>query len=58
MIQSQKDYIQSQNNSFNRLEAQMSRLINRVNDMIEETLPITFSIISDCPNHIDKNQES
>jgi len=36
----------------------MSRLINRVNDKNEETLPITFSTIPDCPSHIDKNQES
>jgi len=58
MIQSQKDYIQSQNGSFNRLEAQMSHLINRVNDKNEETLPITFSTIPDWPSHIDRKQES
>jgi len=57
MIQSQKDYIQFQNDSFNRLESQMSRLINRVNDRNEETLPITFFTIPDCPSRIDSNQE-
>ena len=36
----------------------MSRLINRVNNMNEETLPITFFTISDCPSHIDRYQES
>jgi len=42
MIQSQNDYIQSQNDSFNRLEAQMSRLLNIVNNNNEKTLPNTF----------------
>jgi len=52
MIQSQKDYIQSQNNFFNTLEAQMSRLINKVNDRNEKTLPITFSAIPDYPSQL------
>ena len=39
MIQSQNNYIQSQNNSFNRLEAQIGHLVNTINDRNEKTLP-------------------
>ena len=58
MIQCQNNYIQSQNDSFNWLKAQMSRLINIVNDRNEKTLPNTFLTILDCPSHIDRDQES
>jgi len=44
--------------SLNRLEAQMSHLINKVKDRNEETLPNTCSIIPDCAIYIDENQES
>jgi len=56
-----KILIQSENyfsQSLNRLEVQMSRLINIVKDRYEKTLPSTCSTIPDCPSHIDKNQES
>ena len=56
-----KNLIQSENNFFqsiDRLEAQMSRYINIVEDRNEKTLPNIFSIIPDCPNHIDMNEES
>ena len=53
-IQFENDYTQS----MNRLEAQMSCLINIVKERNKETLPNTFSIIPDCPNHIDRNEES
>jgi len=36
----------------------MSRYINIVKDKNEETLPNTCSTIPDCPNYIDKNEES
>ena len=49
-IQSQNDYIQSQNDSFNRLEAQMSHLVNIINDTNEETLPTQFLTIPDSPS--------
>ena len=42
MSQSQNDYVQSQNNSFNRLEAHIGHLINTINDRNEETLPTNF----------------
>ena len=58
MIQSQNDYIQSQNDSFNRLEAQMVHLVNTINDRTEETLFTRFLTILDSSNHIDRNQES
>ena len=54
LIQSENDFLQS----INRLEAQISCLINMVKDKNEETLPNTSSTILDCPNHIDRNQES
>jgi len=41
LIQSENDFFQS----VNRLEAQMSRLINIVNDKNEKTLPNIFSTI-------------
>ena len=53
---SMKNLIQFENNFFqfvNRLEAQMSHLINIVKDRNEEILHNTFSTILDCPNHID-----
>ena len=56
-----KDLIQSQNDFtqfINRLEAQMSHLVNTINDRNEKTLPVLFLTISDFPNHIDRNQES
>ena len=53
MIQSQNDYIQSQNDSFNRLEVQMGYLVNTINDRNEKTLPNTLLIIFYSPNHID-----
>ena len=58
---SMENLIQSENNFFqsvNRLEAQMSRLINIVKDKNEETLPNVFLTIPDCPSHIDRNEES
>ena len=54
LIQSKNDFTQS----MNRLEAQMSHLINIVKDRNEKTLPNTYLTIPDYPNHIDKNQES
>jgi len=44
--------------SVDKLEAQMSRLINIVKDKNEKTLPNRFSTIPDCPSHIDRNEES
>ena len=35
----------------------MSRYINIVKDRNEETLPNTYSIISNCPSHIDRNED-
>jgi len=58
MIQSQNDYIQSQNNSFNRLEAQMGHLVNTINVRNEKTLPIQFLTILDSSSHIDRNKKS
>ena len=40
MIQFQNDYILSQNDSFNRLTAQMGHLVNTINVRNEKTLPI------------------
>ena len=54
LIQSENDFFQS----VNRLEAQMSRLINIVKDKNEKALPNTFFIILDCPNYIDRKEES
>ena len=58
MIQSQNDYIQSQNNSFNRLEVQMSRLINIVKDRMRKLylthirpFPIALAILMKTKNH-------
>ena len=42
MIQFQNNYIQSQNDSFNRLEAQMGHLINTINDRNKKNLPTQF----------------
>ena len=56
-----KNLIQFENyffQSFNKLEPQMSHLINIVKDKNEETLPNTCSTIPNCPNQIDKNEES
>jgi len=56
-----ENLIQTENNFFqsiDRLEAQMSRYINIVKDRNEETLPNICSTIPDCPNHIDRNEES
>ena len=58
---SMENLIQSENNfnqSVNRLEAQMSRLLNIMKQRNEKTLPNTCSTIPDCPNYIDKNEES
>ena len=52
MIQPENDFTQY----INRLEAQMSHLINIVKDRNEKTLPNICSTIPDCPNHIDWNQ--
>jgi len=54
LTKSENDFLQS----VNRLEAQMSHLINIVKDRNEETLPNTSSTISYCPSHIDRNEES
>jgi len=58
---SMKNLIQFENNFFqsiNKLEAQMSHLINILKDRNEETLPNTYSTIPDCPIHIDENQKT
>jgi len=58
---SMKNLIQSENNftqSINRVEAQMSHLINIVKGKKEETLSNTFLTIPDCPSHLDSNQKS
>jgi len=52
LIQFENDFFQS----VNRLEAQMSHLINTVKD--RKTLPNTFSTIPDFPSHINGNKES
>jgi len=54
LTKSENDFLQS----INRLEAQMSRLINIVKDRNKETLPNTSSTISYYPSHIDRNDES
>jgi len=56
-----KNLIQSENNfnkSVNRLEAQISYLINIMKEKNEKTLPNICLTIHDCPSHIDKNEES
>ena len=56
-----KNLIQFENNfnkSVNRLEAQMSRLLNKIIQRNEETLPNTCLIIPDYPSHINNNEES
>ena len=58
MIRSQNDYIQSQNDSFNRLEVQMGHLVSITNERNEKILPDKFLTIPDSPNHIDRNKES
>ena len=58
---SMKNLIRSGNDfthSINKLEAQMSRLINIVKDRNEKTLPDTISTIPCHPSHIDKNEKS
>ena len=58
---SMKNLIQFKNNfnqSINRLEAQMSRLLNIMKQRNEENLPNTYSTIPDCLSHIDNNEES
>ena len=57
MIQSQNNCVQTQMDrlqSLNRLEAKVSHLVKIINDRNEETLPNTFSITPDSPNHIDE----
>jgi len=54
LVQSQKDYLQS----INRLEVQMSHLVNTGNDKNEKTLPNILLTIPDSPSHIDRNRES
>ena len=51
LIQSENDFTQS----INRLEAQMSRLINIGKDRNEKTLPNTLLTIPDFSNHIDRS---
>jgi len=56
-----KDLIQFQNNftqSINRLVAQMSHLVNMMNDRNEKTLPTTLLTYLDFNSRIDRNQES
>jgi len=36
----------------------MSRYINIVKDRNEKTLPNKYSTIPDCPNHIDRKEDS
>jgi len=58
---SMKNMIQSENyfsQSLNKLETQMSHLINIMKYRNEETLPNTCLTILNCPSHIDENQES
>ena len=50
LVQSQNDYLQF----IDRLEAQMSYLVNTINDRNEKTLPNTFSTTLDSPSHIDE----
>ena len=55
---SMENLIQTKNyfsQSLNRLEAQMSRLINIVKAKNEKTLPYTCLTIPNCPSHIDEN---
>ena len=54
LIQSDNDFTQS----INRLETQISRLINIVKDKNKKTLPNICSTISDCPSYIEWNEES
>jgi len=58
MIQSQNDYIQSQNNSFHRLEAQMGHLVNTINVRNEKLslsnfwpFPTPLAILIGIKNH-------
>ena len=56
-----KNLIQSKNyfsQSLNRLEAQMSCLINIIKDRNDDTLSNTCLTIPDFSNHIDRNEES
>ena len=49
--------IQCQNNlnqSINKAKVEMSQLFNLMIDKNEKTLPNTFLIIPDSPNHIDE----
>jgi len=46
------------NQSVNRLEAQMSHLLNIMKQKNEKILPNTCSTIPDYPTYIDKNEES
>ena len=58
---SMKNLIQSENDfskSVNRLEAQMSRLINIVKDRNEKTLPNIFLTIPDYPSHLYRSEKS
>jgi len=58
---SMKNLIQSENNfnqSVNRLEAQMSHLLNIMKEMNEKALPNTYLTIPDYRSHIDRNKES
>ena len=61
MIKYQNNFIRSNLDytpSINRLEAQISYLVNTINDRNEETLPTQSLTIPDSPSHIDRNQES
>ena len=56
--ESMKKLIQAGNyvtQSINRLEAQMSHLINRMKDRNEKTPLNTFSTIPDCSSYLDRN---
>ena len=58
---SMKNLIQSENNFFhsiNRLEAQMSHLINIVKDRNEASLLTQSLTVPTTSSHIDENQES
>ena len=50
--------IRSQNDSFNRLEAQIGHLVKTINDRNKKSLPNQFFTIPDSPRGIDRNQES
>jgi len=54
-----KNLIRSENKfaqSINRLEAQISHLVNIINDRNEKTLPTQILTIPDSPSNIDRDQ--